>query len=67
MTKAKARQRAKARAAQKTKKRERQTDQPDQNIRAGKFDPGTGSIKGPNASSSAKNFGVARRGSARSK
>ena len=67
MTKARARERAKARAGQKTTKRTAAADQTDQNIPRGQFDPGTGSIKGPNANSGAQNFGGARRGAARSK
>jgi hypothetical protein len=67
MTKAKARQRAKAKAAQKSRKREANADRPSQQIRPGQFDPGAGSIKGPSANASAKNFGGARRGAARSR
>jgi hypothetical protein len=65
MTKARARQRAKAKASQKVKKREASADQPDQKIRPGQFDPGSGSIKGPNANT--KHFAGARRGAARSR
>ena len=67
MTKAKARLRAKAKAAQKVKKREANADQPDQKIRPGQFDPGSGSIKGPSAKANTKNFGGARRGASRSR
>ena len=68
MTKAKARLRAKANAAKKAKKRETgAADRPGQNaISSGKFDPGTGSIKGPSVNANVKNFGAARRGAARS-
>ncbi len=67
MTKAKARQRAKAKAGQKAKKREPKTEQPDQNIRPGKFDPGPNTIKSPRVSGRAKDFSGARRGASRSK
>lgn len=67
MTKAKARQRAKAKAAQKAKKRDANAERPEQHIPPGQFDPGPGSIKGPNPNASAKNFAVARRGAARSR
>jgi hypothetical protein len=69
MTKAKARQRAKAKAAQKARKPEAdaEADRPGPKIRPGQFDPGAGSIKGPSANASAKNFGGARRGAARSR
>ncbi len=67
MTKAKARQRAKAKAAQKTKKRDANADRPGQQLRPGQFDPGSGSIKGPGANASTKNFAMARRGAARSR
>ena len=67
VTKAKARQRAKAKAGQKAKKRADNADQPVQKIRPGKFDPGSGSIKGPGLGPSARNFAGARRGAARSK
>ncbi len=69
MTKAKARERAKARAKQKAKKRDPNADgQSGQKaIPPGKFDPGTGSIKGPRVNANVKNFGGARRGAARSK
>jgi hypothetical protein len=67
MTKAKARQRAKAKAAQKARKPDPDADRPGPKIRPGQFDPGAGSIKGPSANASAKNFGGARRGAARSR
>ena len=67
MTKAKARQRAKAKAAQKARKREANADQPDQNVRPGRFDPGVGSIKSPFVNANTKNFAGARRGAARSR
>ena len=69
MTKAKARERAKARAKQKVKKRDTHAaGEPGQKaIPPGKFDPGTGSIKGPTVNANVKNFGGARRGAARSK
>ena len=67
MTKAKARQRAKAKAAQKARKPDADADRPGPKIRPGQFDPGAGSIKGPSANASAKNFGGARRGAARSR
>ena len=67
MTKAKARQRAKAKAAQKAKKRQDKADQPDQTLRAGQFDPGPNSIKGPTTNANVRNFGAARRGAARSR
>ena len=67
MTKAKARQRAKAKAAQKVRKREANADRPGQQIRPGQFDPGTGSIKGPGANATTRNFAGARRGAARSR
>ena len=47
MTKAKARLRAKANAARKAKKRKADAGKPEQKFPAGRFDPGTGSIKGP--------------------
>ena len=67
MTKAKARQRAKTKAAQKARKPDAEADRPGPKIRPGQFDPGAGSIKGPSANASAKNFGGARRGAARSR
>ena len=67
VTKAKARQRAKAKAGQKAKKRAANAGQPGPKIRQGKFDPGSGSIKGPGLGPSARNFAGARRGAARSK
>ncbi len=67
MTKAKARQRAKAKAAQKARKQDPDAERPGPKIRPGQFDPGAGSIKGPSANASAKNFGGARRGAARSR
>ncbi len=69
MTKAKARERAKARAKQKSKKRETgAAERPGQKaIPPGKFDPGSGSIKGPRVNANVKSFGGARRGAARSK
>ena len=67
MTKARARQRAKAGAAKKAAKRKAGADQPVQKIRPGRFDPGAGSIKGPGANANARNFGAARRRTARSK
>ena len=66
MTKAKARQRAKANAAKKAQKRKSGAAQPEQKFRPGQFDPGPGSISGPGANTGAKNFAVAKRGSARS-
>ncbi|MHA1598616.1 MAG: hypothetical protein ACTSV1_07825 [Alphaproteobacteria bacterium] len=66
MTKAKARERAKAKALKKTKKRLDNADKPDQPPRPGHFDAGSQSIKGPGTNVSSKNFGAARRGSARS-
>jgi len=67
MTKAKARERAKAKAAQKLKKRKADADQPGPKNRAGQFDAGIGSIKGPSANIGANNFSAARRGAARSR
>ncbi len=67
MTKAKARERAKAKAGQKARKRKDNADRPGQQRHPGQFDPGSGSIKGPSVNASAKNFGGARRGAARSK
>ncbi|MCH8184117.1 MAG: hypothetical protein IID55_13125 [Proteobacteria bacterium] len=67
MTKAKARQRAKAKAGQKAKKRKANADRTGQKIPSGKFDPGSGTIKGPGLGAAAKNFAGARRGAARSK
>ncbi len=67
MTKAKARQRAKARAAQKGGKREAKAEKPEPNIPKGRFDPGSGSIKGPRVNANTKNVGAARRGAARSR
>ncbi len=67
MTKAKARERAKAKAIEKARKRLANADQPDEVVRPGHFDPGTGSIKGPGMNANTKNFGAARRGAARSK
>ena len=65
MTKARARQRAKAKASKKVKKREADTGRPEQKIKPGQFDPGPGTIKGPNANT--KHFAGARRGAARSR
>jgi hypothetical protein len=68
MTKAKARERAKAKAKKKPRKPEADADQPGQKaMPPGKFDPGSGSIKGPRVNANIKSFGGARRGSARSK
>ncbi|MBT5266667.1 MAG: hypothetical protein HOL85_17660 [Rhodospirillaceae bacterium] len=67
MTKAKARERAKAKAAQKIAKRQANADQPTQEPTPGRFDPGNSSIKGLSMKSSARSFGPARRGSARSR
>ncbi len=69
MTKAKARERAKARAKQKVKKRDPDAagERGQKAIPPGKFDPGTGSIKGPSVNANVKDFGGARRGAARSK
>jgi len=69
MTKAKARERAKARAKQKVKKRDPNAagEAGPKAIPPGKFDPGTGSIKGPRVNANVKNIGGARRGAARSK
>jgi len=66
MTKARARERAKAKANQKLAKKKANADNPDQGVRAGQFDPGSHSIKGPTASASTKNFGAAKRGAGRS-
>lgn len=67
MTKAKARQRAKANAAKKAQKRKASADQPQENVKSGQFDPGTGSIKSPGANPNSRNTGGARRGAARSR
>ena len=67
MTKAKARLRAKAKAAQKTRKRKAEANRPAPKIRLGKFDPGSGSIKGPITNTHVKNFAGAKRGAARSR
>jgi hypothetical protein len=67
MTKAKARERAKAKAGQKVKKREAAADQPDQNIRPGKFDPGANMKKASGGNPSARTQSGARRGAARSR
>ena len=67
MTKARARQRAKANAAKKAKKREVNADRPGQEIKPGQFDPGAGSITGPNVNVGAKNFAGSKRGAARSR
>jgi hypothetical protein len=67
MSKARARERAKAKAAQKIKKRQANADQPDPNIRAGKFDPKAHGAGGPGVSVNAKNSGGMRRGAARSR
>ncbi len=67
MTKTEARKRAKARAAQKAVKREPDPNRPDQKIQAGRFDPGTSSIKGPRENINAKSFAEAKRGAARSR
>ncbi len=66
MTKAKARQRAKAKAAQKVKKRNENADRPGPTTKAGQFDPGANSIKGPHTNANIKSAG-ARRGAARSR
>ena len=67
MTKARARQRAKAKAAEKAKRRDAGAERAGPKIRPGQFDPGAGSIKGPNVNPSSKNFAGARRGAARSR
>ena len=67
MTKAKARLRAKANAARKAKKRKDNADQTEQKSPPGQFDPGNSSIKSPFMKANTKNFGGARRGSARSR
>lgn len=67
MTKAKARQRAKAKAAQKARKQDAGPERPAQKVRPGQFDPGPGSIKGPNANPGTRTFAGARRGAARSR
>lgn len=66
MTKAKARLRAKANLARKAKKRKSADGKPEQNFPPGRFDPGTGSLKGPKMSTSAKSLSTAKRGAARS-
>lgn len=67
VTKAKARARAKAKAGQKVKKRAANAARTGQTIPPGKFDPGSGTIKGKGLGAAAKNFAGARRGAARSK
>lgn len=67
MTKARARERAKAKAARKAKTPDAKDDRPDRKIRPGQFDPGTGSIKGPDMNAGIKGFAGARRGAARSR
>lgn len=67
MTKARARERAKAKAGQKIRKRLANADQTDKNTRAGQFDPGPNSIKGPAMNANIRNFAGMRRGAARSK
>jgi hypothetical protein len=67
MTKAKARQRAKAKAAQKAKKRADNADKPDQTVRPGQFDPGSGSIKSASMTANSKIFAASKRGAARSR
>ncbi|MFP6712729.1 MAG: hypothetical protein VB913_13645 [Rhodospirillales bacterium] len=62
MSKARARERAKAR---KGKKRVPKVELPTQQFGSGKFDPGGGSIKGPQTNN-VKSFATAKRGSARS-
>ena len=66
MTKAKARERAKAKAIEKARKRLAKADQPDNVVRPGHFDPGSGSIQGPGMNANTKSFGPAKRGAARS-
>lgn len=66
MTKAKARQRAKAKAAEKAMKRKAQADAPPKDIPAGRFDPGSGSIKSAR-DANVRRFGGARRGASRSR
>ncbi|MBL6958066.1 MAG: hypothetical protein ISR52_03725 [Rhodospirillales bacterium] len=66
MTKARARERAKAKAAEKARKRKANADQPGPPPRPGQFDAGSNSIKGPGGNANTKNFGVQKRGSARS-
>jgi len=67
MTKTKARQRAKAKAAQKPRKKQTNTDRTAPTRRRGQFDPGPGSIKGPQQSAKTKEFAGARAGAARSR
>jgi len=64
MTKARARERAKAR--KKLGKQKHDTDKSGREIPKGHFDPDQGSTKGPGANANVKNFGPAKRGSARS-
>ncbi len=64
MTKARARERAKAKAAQKIKKRQANAGKIADTIQPGRFDPGSGSIKGPR-DTAAGSPGAARRGAAR--
>ena len=64
MTKARARERAKAKAAQKIKKRQANAGKIADTIQPGRFDPGSGSIKGPRGTA-ATSPGAARRGAAR--
>jgi hypothetical protein len=67
MTKARARERAKAKAGQKAKKRAAQSDQPDANTPAGKFDTGSNSINKLGGGTSNRNFAQTGRGAARSR
>ena len=67
MTKAKARLRAKANTARKSKKRHANADQPGQQPRPGRFDPGASSIKGPLMNANTKSLAGTKRGATRSR
>jgi hypothetical protein len=64
MTKLKARQRAKAKAVQKTRKKVAAAGQGDQPSAPGRFDAGSGSIRGSQLSATNNGFAGAKAGSA---
>lgn len=68
MTKARARERAKAKAAEKAAKRRAAAASEDEpKAHAGRFDPGSSTIKSPGARAGGPASGTHRRGAARSR
>ena len=67
MTKAKARERAKANAAKKIQQKKVGVEHPGQDPRAGHFNPGSQSFKGPGMNTNTRSFSGAKRGAARAK